>query len=817
MSNPKYSSALSIEPLQREVRDRFGVLPNFFGLASETPDITRNLWGFAQFGYLDNPMPSLFKERLFVYLSRFCDIRYCIARHVGFLVGLGRPAGDRQCPPEMVEQVVRLIRRPLPRSDALEPHLALLEVGTAPLICLPGSDTQAEEAIFACATHVFLQTPQVARCLEALRRAFDGAMFQHLMVFLTFVRTAHYWTKLHPELGFEDDLKQLFETHEELAQCVLNDPEASACETTQVILEEVYSLRRERALREEMERALEAQRQAEARLAIELAAMTRLHELVTRLLVCRDFRTALDEVLAATMKLLGADMGTVQLFDPESNSLKIVSQSGLPEEFLKRFRTVRDDDGLACNRAVKNGERVLIEDLQTDPAYQLQRPIAASAGYRALLLTPLLDLSRDLLGVLSTYWREPRRPSEHELRIVDLCARQAADVIALDLAEAKTADLFEADRRKTEFLAMLAHELRNPLAPMRNAVEILERSGGDEQKLKLATEMMRRQVSQMVRLVDDLLDVSRISRGKIELRLEPVELASVVDHAVEAVRPLCESMGHELTVELPPQPVYLNADPSRLAQVVANLLNNACKFTEKGGHIRLIVGSDGSEALIRVQDTGIGIAADQLSRIFQMFTQVNTSVERSRDGLGLGLTLVKSLVEMHDGTVEASSVGVDQGSEFVVRLPILAGTPELPPKVPLSEPPRTTHRVLVVDDNRDSAESLAMLVQLAGHETCIAYDGFAAVEAAATFGPEVVLLDIGLPDLNGFDTARRIREQPGGKNMVLVALTGWGQEEDRRKSKDAGFDHHMVKPVDHAVLIRLLAESGTATKTAFRC
>jgi CheY-like chemotaxis protein/two-component sensor histidine kinase len=321
--------------------------------------------------------------------------------------------------------------------------------------------------------------------------------------------------------------------------------------------------------------------------------------------------------------------------------------------------------------------------------------------------------------------------------------------------------------------------------------------------------MMRRQVGQMVHLVDDLLDVSRISRGKIELRLEPVELASVVHHAVEAVRPLSESMGHELTVELPPPPVYLNADPTRLAQVVANLLNNACKFTEKGGRIRLIAGSDGRQALIQVQDTGIGIAADQLSRIFEMFTQVDTSVERSRDGLGLGLTLVKSLVEMHGGTVEARSVGVGQGSEFVVRLPILAGTHELPPKVPLSEPPRTTRRVLVVDDNRDSAESLAILAQLAGHETRIAYDGFTAVEAAATFRPEVILLDIGLPDLNGFDTARRIREQPWGKNIVLLALTGWGQEEDRRKSKDAGFDHHMVKPVDHAALIRLLAEPGT--------
>ena len=216
---------------------------------------------------------------------------------------------------------------------------------------------------------------------------------------------------------------------------------------------------------------------------------------------------------------------------------------------------------------------------------------------------------------------------------------------------------------------MLAHELRNPLAPIRNAVEILRQSGGDEQKVKPATEMMQRQVGQMVRLVDDLLDVSRISRGKIELRKEPVELASVVHHAVEAVRPLCESMDHELTVTLPPQPMYLNADPTRLAQVVGNLLNNACKFTEKGGRIRLTVEQEGEQAVIRVQDTGIGIAAEQLPRIFEMFTQVDTSLERSRDGLGIGLTLVKKLVEMHGGTVEARSAGVGQGSEFVVRLP----------------------------------------------------------------------------------------------------------------------------------------------------
>ncbi|MGH8607985.1 MAG: ATP-binding response regulator, partial [Gammaproteobacteria bacterium] len=314
---------------------------------------------------------------------------------------------------------------------------------------------------------------------------------------------------------------------------------------------------------------------------------------------------------------------------------------------------------------------------------------------------------------------------------------------------------------------------------------------------------------QMVRLVDDLLDVSRISRGKIELRKGRVELASAVNHAVEATKPLCERMNHELTVTLPPQPMYLNADPTRLAQVVGNLLTNACKFTDKGGRISLTVERERGEALLRVRDTGIGIAADQLPRIFKMFTQLDTSLERTQSGLGIGLTLVRELVEMHGGTVEAQSAGIGQGSEFVVRLPILVETPEPPPEPTVSEPtPTTARRILVVDDNRDSAESLAMLLELTGNQTHTAYDGLEAVEAAATFKPDVVLLDIGLPKMNGFEAARKIREQPWGTKMLLVALTGWGQDEDRQKSREAGFDGHLVKPVDHGALTKLLAELG---------
>ncbi len=370
--------------------------------------------------------------------------------------------------------------------------------------------------------------------------------------------------------------------------------------------------------------------------------------------------------------------------------------------------------------------------------------------------------------------------------------------------------LKEAGRRKDEFLAMLAHELRNPLAPIRNALQIVRLTEGNREAVQSASEMMERQIGQMVRLVDDLLDVSRISRGKIELRKGRVELASVVNHAVESTRPSCQSKGLVFTVTLPPQPMYLNADPTRLAQVVGNLLNNACKFTERGGHIGLTVEREGGQVVIRVRDTGMGIAADELPRIFEMFTQVDTSLERTQSGLGIGLTLVRELVEMHGGTVEAHSAGIGQGSEFVVRLPILVETPEAPPPEPtVSEPtPTTAHRILVVDDNRDSAESLAILLTLTGNETHTAYDCLEAVEAAATFKPDVVLLDIGLPKMNGFEAARKIRQQPWGKKIVLVTVTGWGQEEDRQKSREAGFDGHLVKPVDHAALMKLLAELG---------
>jgi len=368
-------------------------------------------------------------------------------------------------------------------------------------------------------------------------------------------------------------------------------------------------------------------------------------------------------------------------------------------------------------------------------------------------------------------------------------------------------ELIEADARKNEFLAMLAHELRNPLAPIRNALHIIRLTGMSGKAVQTASEMMERQVGQMVRLVDDLLDANRISRGKIELQKGRIELSSAIRHAVEAVRSLSSDMNQELNVTLPEQPIYLYADPTRLAQVVGNLLNNACKFTDKGGRISLTAERDGNHVIIRVRDSGIGIAADQLFRIFELFVQVDTSLERSVSGLGIGLALVKNLVELHDGTVTVQSPGIGLGSEFIVTLPILV-EPLKPLPEPINDEPKTTmaRRILVVDDNPDSATSLAMLMEVTGHETRTAFDGQEAVETAAAFKPDVILLDIGLPKLNGYEACRLIRQQPGGKHIAIIALTGWGQEEDREKSSEAGFNSHMVKPVELAALTKLLAE-----------
>lgn len=363
----------------------------------------------------------------------------------------------------------------------------------------------------------------------------------------------------------------------------------------------------------------------------------------------------------------------------------------------------------------------------------------------------------------------------------------------------------EADRRKDEFLATLAHELRNPLAPIRNATEMLKLAQGDPEARARATDMIERQTVHLVRLVDDLLDLSRVNSAKIELRREPVELAKVIQQALETCSAMTESACQTLTVKLPSQAIYLDADPVRLAQVVSNLLNNACKFSGQGGEINVTVSQHDTHVAISVKDSGIGIAPDKLHYIFEMFSQVDQTLERTQSGLGIGLTLAKRLVELHGGSIEGFSEGPGKGSEFVVRLPIT-----IDQQMPVAEATDTSqantrNRILIVDDNRDSAQSLAEVLALTGNEIFLAHDGEAAVATAEAQRPDAILLDIGLPKLNGFNACRRIRENPWAENTLIIALTGWGQEDDRRKSAEAGFDNHLVKPVNLTELMNLLA------------
>jgi PAS domain S-box-containing protein len=433
---------------------------------------------------------------------------------------------------------------------------------------------------------------------------------------------------------------------------------------------------------------------------------------------------------------------------------------------------------------ISRGER--IEHYETVRITKDGRPIDIS-----LTISPVRDAEGQIIGA-SKIAR-------------DITERKQAEEALSEAVEALQA----ADRRKDEFLAVLAHELRNPLAPLRNGLQVMRLAAGDAAMVARTRDMMDRQLSHMVRLIDDLLDVSRIRSNKMELRRSRVLLADVVSSAVETARPALEAAGQELTVALPPEPVYLEADLTRLAQAFGNLLNNSAKYMERGGRVWLAATRQADEVIVTIRDTGIGIPADALPTIFDLFSQVDRSLERSAGGLGIGLALVKGLVEMHGGTVEAASPGQGRGSTFTVRLPVLPSRAEQSTATPAEEwldSSGSKRRVLVVDDNFDSAASMAMMLQLLGNEVRTAHDGEEAVELAEQLNPQLVLMDLGMPKLNGFEATRRIRDQPWGREMVIIALTGWGQEADRAQSKEAGCNGHLVKPVDLAALEKTLAE-----------
>jgi signal transduction histidine kinase/DNA-binding response OmpR family regulator len=464
----------------------------------------------------------------------------------------------------------------------------------------------------------------------------------------------------------------------------------------------------------------------------------------------------------------------------------------------------------AVRRALDTGKTELLPEASCGPPADPAHAVQTSEGQQApgpdfavtcTLALPLQARGRTLGALLLAMGPSGRLYDASQRALAEDLAGRAA--LALDNARLYR-DIQEEDRRKNEFLAMLAHELRNPLAPIRNAAQVLHLAGLGPQQQQWARGVIERQVQQLTRLVDDLLDVSRITRGKINLKKESVDVAAVVGRAVEISRPLIDQRKHTLHLAQPPEPLRAVVDPVRLAQVLANLLNNAAKYTEEGGTIWLTVERAGDELVFRVRDTGIGIQPELLPQIFNLFTQASRSLDRSQGGLGIGLTLARRLVEMHGGSLQAFSAGTNQGSEFVVRLPVLS---ELPPPPSSESPPPTSaasFRVLVVDDNVDAAESLALLLRTMGQVVQTAFDGPAALEAAEAFGPDVVLLDIGLPGMDGYEVAQELRRRGLG-DVVLVALTGYGQQQDLARARAAGFDHHLVKPADISRLPELFA------------
>jgi PAS domain S-box-containing protein len=797
----------------------------------------------------------------------------------------------------------------------------------------------------------------------------------------------------------------------------------------------------------------------------ELVAVRRLHAIGRRINESGSLQGLLAEILDTTMAIQGGEFGSLQLWDAVTGNLRIVAQRGFDAEALRRFAIVRADSPCACGRAVALRERVIVEDVETEAFYAAAREDARRTGYRAVQATPLISREGRLLGVMSTLFRRPHRPSDHELKLTDLFAAQAAlaierltagealrlaetrlrasmsagrmaswywdattgqtsasetladmfglapgvawrggdqlrellhpedaerhmatlrnaagngwhsefriirpvdgevawleewadattdpqtgklgmaglvwdvsdrknaelrvqegdvrfralvqsvrdyailmldpkgyviewtegaervkgykaedvlgkhfamfftpeDVaadaparelaeatangraeryswrvrkdgsrfwgheiatavrgpagellgftkISRDLTESKRAEeaLREADRRKDEFLATLAHELRNPLAPIRNGLQIVRLVGQADARLRGTVDMMDRQLTHLVRLVDDLLDVGRISSGKLQLRQQPVALADVLAGSVEAARGLIDAHRHDLAMDIAAPDLRLHGDPDRLTQVFSNLLSNAAKYTEPGGQLRLLVRSEDGEAVVSVIDNGIGIPPADLEHVFDLFSQVRAHQGRSEGGLGIGLSLVRNLVMLHGGSVSAESAGSGTGSCFTVRLPLMAdaGPRELPP--PPAEDASPKLRILVVDDNADAANSLAALLELQGHAVAVAHDGEDGIARAQAFQPDVAILDIGMPRMNGVEAARRLRRLPGGDRLLLLALTGLGQASDRERTREAGFDRHLVKPLNLALLSGLLAErAGTGAR-----
>lgn len=607
-----------------EVAGRFGILPNFFRSAEAAPELIQELWGFAKAGYLDNPMPAVFKERLFVWLSRFCPVRYCIVRHVGFLIGEGHghASGDRLAVPQTVEQVVELLRRPSPWQREMAPICARLEGMATILDTWPAAGSELEDAIFACAAVLFVEPVRGEQARRALLHALGPRNFEFFSGCLAFIRTAHYWTMLHPEISSEDDMRDLMRRHEDLARLLLDDPEAARCDMDQRLFDELRSLR-ELNERQELERAK-----------------------------------------------------------------------------------------------------------------------------RAL--------------------------------------------------EAK-------DRQKDEFIAVLAHELRNPLGTIRASADALNLLQLQDPRVAQLTERLDRQSVAMARMLEDLLDASRLALGKASVQLERVDLLELLADVADAHRPGAQEAGLSLIAQFGSRPWVVQADRVRLRQIVDNLLSNAIKFTPSGGTIRLLLAEERSHAVVTVQDSGVGFDQQLAGKLFEPFTQGEQG--RERGGLGLGLAIASRLATLQGGSLSAASAGIDKGALFTLRIPLAHATGDAR-RTDAPAPNRGPRSVLVVEDNQDAGDSLVDLLQLMGFQVRLARDGPSAIRVAVEVLPDFIVCDLGLPgDVDGFGVARACRVEASLQSTRLIAVSGYSSPQDHARATSAGFERLLTKPATRE-LLALLADAS---------
>jgi len=587
-----------------EVTQRFGVLPNFFCTASSAPGLMENMWAFARSGYLDNPLPALFKERLFVHLSRFCATRYCMVRHVGFLIGEGRPAGDPHVLPQSIEQVLRLLKRPATSPEKFELAFTRLEVQPRS-DAIPETETQLERDLFDALTVLFVAPLRAQRARGAITSAFGEMTFELLTAFLAFVRTAHYWTETHPTLEYEADMVAVMQRHPELARLMLDTSDAEWAQSGDAL-----------------KRALA--------------------DLQTTAGTLRDAEERFKALVTATSDVIyRMSPDWSQMWELQGQGF-VADTDSATGNWLNDYIPVEDQPHLSA---------MIAEAVEAKRLFELEhrvKRVNGSLGWTLSRAVPLLDDHGNILE-----WFGAAR---------DVTVRRSAE-------EA----LREGDRRKNEFLATLAHELRNPLAPLRNGLHIAKAESRPGTVFQRTIEIMDRQLSHLVRLVDDLMDIGRISTGKIELRQERVNLREVLAVSVEACRAAIDKHGHTLAVEAGTDELMVEGDFERLTQVFSNLLSNAAKYTEPGGRIELEISRQADEVVAAVSDTGIGIPAHELPRVFELFSQVPEHRGLAAGGMGIGLSLVRRLVEMHRGSVSAMSPGAAGGSTFTVRLPRVAG------------------------------------------------------------------------------------------------------------------------------------------------